>query len=385
MNSHNINTKENQKQHRYSTFAQRPAWQKYTLFFALLLLLMGALGSVTIYNALHKTKINLENVILDEMDDINAENIRSNDSENEENSANIGQQEEDFYTLIIGLDYSGSHNGINTDTLLVAHVIPQLHIVKLLSVPRDLRVSNSRGDDAKINSIFASGFNHAAQTAKNQPDLLSGKQVQLGQSKVPEEYVSSGMVLTRETLERYMDIDIKYTFLTTFQTLSSLVDAVGGIEIEVERKMIYDAPSENMYIRLEPGLQVLNGETALQYARFRKDNRGEAYHSNDFERGLRQQKVIQALVDKMTSWNNLSKALDIIDIIASNLKTDMQPSTMISILNEYYGNIGKDDLYSLPFPGYWNSPYVDIEQEQRDELLKQFTSLDYPEKNVSHN
>jgi len=236
----------------------------------------------------------LENVILDEL---NVENILSNESDNEEKNANVGQQAEDFYTLIIGLDYSGSHNGINTDTLLVAHVIPQLHIVKLLSVPRDLRVSNSRGDDAKINSIFASGFNHAAQTAKNQPKL-----------------------------------------------------------------------------------QVLNGETALQYARFRKDNRGEAYHSNDFERGLRQQKVIQALVDKMTSWNNLSKALDNIDIISSNLKTDMQPSTMISILNEYHGKIGKDDLYSLPFPGYWSSPYVDIDQEKRDELLKQFTSLDYPEK-----
>jgi len=376
LNRHKVNTEDNRKRRSYSTFAQRPVWQKYTFFLALLILLLGALGSVTVYNALHKTKINLDNVILDEK---NVETIGSNDSEDDENTAHLGEQSEDFYSLIIGLDYSGSHNGINTDTLLVAHVIPQLHIVKLLSVPRDLRVRNLQGEDAKINSMFASGYNHAARTAKDQPELLSGKQVQLGQSKVPEEYVSSGMVVTRETLERYMGIEIKYSFLTTFQTLSSLVDAVGGIEIEVERKMVYDAPSENMHIRLEPGLQVLNGETALHYARFRKDNRGESYHSNDFERGLRQQKVIQALVDKMTSWNSLPKALDIVDIVASNLKTDMQPSTMISLLNEFYGKIGKDDLYSLSFPGYWNSPYVDIKQEQLDELLNKFTSLDYPE------
>lgn len=362
----------NYKEH-IKTNKKRPVWLKYTGVFILLVLLLGTIGSAALYNTLHKTKINLDNVILEKMD---LENILNKDSEDKQYSAELEQQSEDFYTLIIGLDYSGSHDGMNTDTLLVAHVIPQLHIIKMLSIPRDLRVQNLSGDEGKINSMFARGFHHASQLAKNQPDILSGKKVQLGQSKMPEEYVSSGIVLTRETLERYMHIDIKYTFLTTFQTLSSLVDAVEGIEIEVERKMIYDAPSENMHIRLEPGLQVLNGETALHYARFRKDTRGESYHSNDFERGLRQQKVIQALVDKMTSWHNLAKAMDMVNIVSSNLKTDMPPSTMMSLLNEYYGKIGKDDLYSLTFPGYWKSPYVDIEQEQLDELLEQFTSLD---------
>ncbi|WP_240644643.1 LCP family protein [Paenibacillus paeoniae] len=343
------------------------------LLFVLLLILTGCFA---VYKHLSGTTINLNNPILDrEM----LETIGNQDDEEEFIGYDIEATKEDFYMLVIGLDHSDSHSGMNTDTLLLAHVIPQSNSIKLVSIPRDLRITNTRGTGAKINSTFANGYQYAVREAREHPELLSGKKVKLGQLKVAEEYISSGMVTTRETIERYFNIDIGYTFLVSFETLTSLVDAVGGIEIDVERRMEYDAPSENMYIRLYPGLQVLDGEQALQYARFRKDNRGEAYHSNDFERGMRQQQVIAALVQKLNSWNSLPKTFDMMDIVTSNLKTDMAPGTMLSMVKAYYGKITTEDIYSLPFPGQWQSPFVVVDDESLDALQKQLTSLEPPD------
>ncbi|RJE87682.1 LytR family transcriptional regulator [Paenibacillus sp. 1011MAR3C5] len=341
----------------------------------LFVLLLIATGCYAVYKHVSSTTIDLDNSILDR--DM-LDSIRSQE-ENERFEDAIEEVEEDFYMLVIGLDHSDSHSGMNTDTLLLAHVIPQSNSIKLLSIPRDLRVTNLRGTDAKVNSMFASGYQYAVREARDHPELLSGKKVKLGQFTFAEEYISSGMVTTRETIERYFNIDIDYTFLVSFETLTSLVDAVDGIEIDVERRMEYDAPSENMYIRLYPGLQVLDGEQALQYARFRKDNRGEAYHSNDFERGLRQQQVITALVHKLTSWNSLPKTFEIVDIVTSNLKTDMAPGTMLSMVKALYGKINTDHIYSLPFPGQWQSPFVVVDDESLEELMEQLISMDPPD------
>ena len=87
-----------------------------------------------------------------------------------------------------------------------------------------------------------------------------------------------------------------------FNTVISLVDEVGGIEIDVKRSMKYKAT--NLY--LEPGLQVLNGENALGYARFREDDRGTRYFASDFERGGRQQEVVKALAEEIFSWKFFS-------------------------------------------------------------------------------
>jgi len=348
----------------------------------LVVLLLLAAGCFAVYKHMSDTTINLNNPILDRED---PEMIQNEDDRFEDDRFDdeIAEVQEDFYMLVIGLDHSDSHSGMNTDTLLLAHVIPQSDSVKLLSIPRDLRVTNLRGSVAKVNSMFASGYQYAVREARDHPELLSGKKVKLGSLKVAEEYISSGMVTARETIEQYFNIRIDYTFLVSFETLTSLVDAVGGIEVNVERRMEYDAPSENMYIRLNPGLQVLDGEQALQYARFRKDNRGEAYHSNDFERGLRQQQVIGALVDKLTSWNSLPKTFEIVDIVTSNLKTDMAPGTMLSMVRAYYGKMNKDNIYSLSFPGEWQSPFVIVDDENLETLVEQLTSLAPPLESAS--
>lgn len=290
----------------------------------------------------------------------------------------VEQKPEDFYMLLIGLDYRENFFSLNTDSIIVSHVIPQNQIVKLVSLPRDLRMANLRKQDVKVNAIFAEGYQHALVEGRKNPELLSGKRARIGSLNVPEEYISSGSYVLREAIEHYLDIDIEYTFLVNFQTVTSLVDEVGGIEIMVDRSMEYDDPTDNTHIHLQKGLQVLNGEDALNFARFREDNRGVEYFSNDFERGIRQQQVIMALANELSSWSNISKIFNLLDIISANFKTDMGKRQMTSLIRTFHGSLKSDSIITIPFNGYWKSPFVEIDQKELDELVAQFTSIEAP-------
>lgn len=287
---------------------------------------------------------------------------------------------EDFYVLMIGLDQRGNDLMLNTDSLIAAHIIPQTHLVKLLSIPRDQKVPDPEdpGDYKKINAIFAEGYNHALKEARKDPSLLSGRKVSIGKKRISEEYISSGMVALRETFEDFLNIPIDNTFLVNFETVVGLVDEVGGIEINVDRSMQYSAEFDGTHIDLQKGLQILDGRNALNYARHRLDDRGINFESSDFDRGRRQQEVITALVKKMSSWGNLTKTLDLLDIVTTNVKTDMSRGTMISLVKDFYGHLSSDTVISVPYPGYWKSPYVHIDEEDLKETIQLFTSIERP-------
>lgn len=297
-------------------------------------------------------------------------------------TSNIETEEEpeNFYLLMIGLDQRGNDLMLNTDSLIVAHIIPQEHLVKLISIPRDQKVPDPEAPNnyKKINAIFAEGYNHALKEAKKDPSLLSGRKVSIGKKRISEEYISSGMVALRETFEDFLDIPIENTFLVNFETVVGLVDEVGGIEINVDRSMQYTAEFDGTHIDLQRGLQILDGRNALNYARHRLDDRGVNFESSDFDRGRRQQEVITALVKKMSSWGNLTKTLDLLDIVTTNVKTDMSRGKMISLIKDFYGHLSSDTVISVPYPGYWKSPYVHIDEDDLRETIEQFTSIKRP-------
>lgn len=170
-----------------------------------------------------------------------------------------------------------------------------------------------------------------------------------------------------------MEIDIDYMVLANFSTVTSLVDEVGGIEIDVKRSMKYRAT--NLY--LEPGLQVLNGENALGYARFREDDRGNRYYASDFERGQHQQEVVKALAEKILSWGNITKAHKLLDIVSDNVKTDINYTDMYMMITKYYDKFKGDSFKSLSFPEYY-SPEGDVilNEEALEKLKVDFHTLE---------
>lgn len=349
-------------------------YKKIALTAAGLIVLAAVILFIRINHEFGQMEINTDNVIVKEPD---APSIESLDATVDEPTKE--EDPEDFYMLMIGLDQRGKSLMLNTDSLIVAHVVPQSKHVRLLSIPRDQRVTNQDGRSIKINAVFAEGYQHAVQEARKDPSLLSGKRVSIGKIKVHEEYISSGIVELRKTIDRFLDINIEHTFLVNFETVVELVDAVGGIEVMVDRSMQYDAEFDNTHIHLEKGLQVLDGRNALNFARFREDNRGTAYFSNDFERGERQQTVINSLVRKLASWGNLTKAVSLLDIVTSNVKTDMKMTQMVSLMREFYSSLSGDSIVSIPYNGYWKNPYVEVKDEDMAVMLEQFKSIELPE------
>lgn len=283
---------------------------------------------------------------------------------------------EDFYTLIVGMDTRPNSGTMNTDTLILMHVLPQTETIKMVSLPRDLRMESETYGVRKINSLFYEGYSETRRKTRERPELLSGKKTSIGGLKFPEEHIGGGLAHLRDEIEEWMDIDIRHVVLVDFESLISLVDAVGGIEIEVKRSMYYDDPTDGTHIRFEPGLQQMDGLQALNYARFRYDNRGPRYDSNDFERGERQQQIIMALADKLVSWKSIGRLINIVDIVSDSIKTDMTRTQMMSYIQKYYKTFDGDSIVSIPFNGYWESPYVKIKEEEFQNLKRQFTDPD---------
>lgn len=350
--------------------------KKIILIISSLILAVGIYIVYTVHSDLGQMEIDTDNVIhrapiTEQTEEQPDKKKIEKEEETDENS--------NFYTLITGIDLRDGQLMLNTDSIIVAHILPEQAAVKLVSLPRDTKVKNSQGQDVKINSIFSEGYMHAVRESRKDPKLLSGKKVKMGGVKIAEEYISSGMVELRTAVESFLEIDIDYMFLVNFDTVVSLVDAVGGIEVDVDRSMRYEAPSENTYIHLDAGRQILDGEQALNFARFRLDSRGSAYDSNDFERGVRQQQVIMALADRLASWNSLPKALNLIDIVTANVKTDMSRSTMASLLRQFYGKIDSEHIITIPFEGYWQHPYVLISDQDLRELKRNLHAIDINE------
>lgn len=267
------------------------------------------------------------------------------------NPQNIVEEKADFKLLVMGLDYRGEHNALLTDSIMVFHIIPQQSSVKLLSIPRDLLVENTSGHTVKINSLFSEGYYQTNRQVKKDPSMLTGDTVQLGTIELDKAVLSGAMANTRSKLEEMLDIEIDYTTIVNFDTIISLVDEIGGIEIDVKRSMKY-RPT-NLY--LEPGLQTLMGEDALGYARFREDDRGSRYYASDFERGKQQQEVVKALANEILSWSNMTKALKLLEIVSANVKMDMNYSDMYTMITQYYNTFNGESFSSIPFPEHYSA------------------------------
>ncbi len=217
-----------------------------------------------------------------------------------------------FTVLLIGVDErAGSSDGVRSDTLVLARIHPREGTVSLLSIPRDTRVDVRGRGQGKINSAYAYGYLHAN-------DLYAGDVSQQ----------EAGMALAAETAEVFTNIRqygyrVDYMTQVNFEGFAAIVDALGGITIDVPKRIVDNAyPTADygvMRIEFAPGVQRMDGAQALIYARTR-------HADNDFGRNQRQQQVIQAIVSEFRSrgpvaWVNLASQAP--EILGGTLKTTM--------------------------------------------------------------
>lgn len=214
--------------------------------------------------------------------------------------------------LVLGVDQRSDDVG-RSDTMFVVTIDTDSKQVSLLSVPRDTRV--------KIPGFGWDKINHA--------------------------YAEGGHKLSIKAVEGLLGIPIDYYVLINFSGFYKIVDAIGGVTIDVEKRMYYSDPYDNLVIDLRPGVQHMNGKTAIQYVRYRDED-------GDIGRIARQQKFIKAMFKEVVSPMVLPRIPAIIQEINSAVKTDLSQPEMLNlakILNDAYKQGLKTD--TVPGrPGY---------------------------------
>lgn len=190
-----------------------------------------------------------------------------------------------YSVLVVGTDKVG----LNTDTILVASLDSINNTASVMSIPRDT-MSNVKRTVKKINAAYSIG----AKNGKGNIDNLKAEVADLIGFEV----------------DNYVVVN-----LTAFE---ELIDAIGGVTIDVPRNMNYDDPYQNLHIHIEKGLQTLNGQQAVGFVRYRS-----GYAEGDIGRVKAQQLFIKALVDQVATPASIAKLPTLINIVLDNMDTDL--------------------------------------------------------------
>ena len=222
-----------------------------------------------------------------------------------------------------------------SDTLFVVMFDPKSKNVSLLSIPRDTRVRIPGHGWDKINHAYAFG----------------------------------GHKLTQQTTEELLGIQVNNYVMVDFSGFESLVDAIGGIDIDVEKDMYYEDPYADLVIDIKHGYQHLDGKRAGEYVRFRKDELG------DIGRVQRQQKFMKAAAAQIFNIDTVTKIPALFSTVDRHVETDMNTLTMIKAANSFklfgdekvksgmlYGNF--DDTEGI---SYWATSREEV-QKSLDEI-----------------
>ncbi len=200
--------------------------------------------------------------------------------------------------LIMGLDRTVSDQNPNivlpisrTDTLIAASFDPASRRVYLLSVPRDTRASIPGHDTTKINAAHAWG----------------------------------GAPLTIRTVQNFLGVPFPYYIEITERGFVHLIDAVGGVNVHIDKDLNYDDNWDGLHIHLKKGYRRLGGQSAMEFARFRHDPLG------DIGRIARQQQVMNALLDELRQPRAVLRMDRILRVFREDIQTNLTQRQVITL------------------------------------------------------
>ncbi len=253
--------------------------------------------------------------------------------------------------LLIGSDRRPGEGSYNTDTLIVASVDPKSGQVAMFSIPRD--TTGIPLPNVPARSVFGTTWNRKInalfQQARARPDLFPGGKL-------------SGYQALKDTLGGLYGIRIQYFVEVDFAGFRKVVDALGGVTVNVQVPVVDDDyPGDNGKLRvyIPTGVQHMSGAEALVYARSR-------HSSSDFDRAARQQRVILSL-RQQADFATLADAdvrAKLIKAVKGAIKTDFPVSKLPQLIELAQridiGNV-RSFVFTPPYygsEGYVNGTYV---------------------------
>lgn len=202
-----------------------------------------------------------------------------------------GEQEDRINFLALGMGGKGHDGAYLTDTIMIISIEPSTLKTAIISIPRDLLVNIPEYGWWKINNAHA-----------------------FGEMEDP----ARGTELISEVIEENFNIPVHYILRVDFEGFETLVDEFGGLNIHVDNAFTdYSYPTYDykyQTISFDYGWQLMDGDTALKFARSRHGTNGEA---SDFARAARQQKILAALKEKIISFKTLKNPKNIATILST--------------------------------------------------------------------
>lgn len=247
--------------------------------------------------------------------------------------------------LLIGTDEVAQ----NTDTLLLLWMNERTNTLSLLQIPRDTFVFYE-GQEGKINGIYA------REAAKR------------GERAAAEALTASLSSLLGLSIDRYAVFDAEAT--------ASLVDVLGGVSVKVPFPMEYKDEAQNLTISLKEGEQILSGEEAVGFLRFR-----QGYLDGDLGRLDTQMIFLSALAERLETPPKFKECLTIYQKIAPKVLTNLTEKDIIFFVTEYLGAKNVPTLFfaRLAGEGYRDSEgisYFVVNKQANERLLRErFSSL----------
>ena len=215
-----------------------------------------------------------------------------------------GRKENVFTMVVAGLDLDKTR----TDTILLVSMNASTKELAIMQIPRDTRAYKANGNVHKINAAYGVDIDRMKTELKN-------------------------------TVGFYVD---KYVIID-YQAFEELIDAIGGVEVDVSIDMKYKDPDQDLVIDIPKGLQKLDGENALKYMRYR-----DGYPDADLGRIRAQQKLIKVVAEKMMTPTTLFLVPKLVEILNKNVITDLTVGEMIwlgtAALSMNYENLRIDTL-----------------------------------------
>lgn len=227
-----------------------------------------------------------------------------------------------YNILVSGLD---DDNGCSDTNILVRFDVPNKRI-DLVSLPRDTLLHNEYRNN-KLNFAYAKG----------------------------------GTELLMEQIENLLGIPVDFYVTVNLKGFIALVDQIDGVDFDIPINMDYDDPYQDLHIHFTKGPRHLNGQEAMEVVRFRHNNDGTGYGTEDIGRIGTQQAFLKAVAKQLLQIGNVKNIPALVDIFYTYVKTDLTTGNLVWLGNEAL-NIGTENIHFATLPGdgsgYYNKQSV---------------------------
>ncbi len=244
----------------------------------------------------------------------------------------VGVDTSDVNSIRIGED---GQTGIRSDTMILCRVNFNDGSIKMMSLPRDSRVP-VRGNLDKLTHAHSYG----------------------------------GMRLLMQTVRDFTDLDVDYYVRVDYRAVEKIVDAIGGVELEIPQRMQYHdtTAGKELHVDFQPGLQKLDGQDAIRFLRFR------SYSDGDIDRVKMQQYFLTEMIKQTLTPRNILRLPQLLNVYSSYIDTNMESNMVYSGVT-MAGNLNTELIETTTLPGEFldlDASYWQVYEPGAKEVIKEY-------------